>query len=186
MQSSRGLINGSRVLRTAICRLQRNAAVATAVRCQMPLFVSPVRGFSASPVSSSLFTDYVKSVKESVKEVNVAYLDKILQEDPTGLRDNFHLFDVREPYEWNEEHIPYAIYTGRGCLERDIEKLVSDTSDEIVLYCAGGNRSILAADTLKRMGYTNVSFLSGGMGAWKRAQKRIIQNFKTYSERAEY
>ena len=43
----------------------------------------------------------------------------------------------RETYEWNEEHIPYALYTGRGCLERDVEGIVPDVQDEIVVYCVG-------------------------------------------------
>jgi rhodanese-related sulfurtransferase len=78
----------------------------------------------------------------------------------------------RETYEWNEDHIPYATYTGRGNLERDIvsairiidtkEGIVPNVNDEIVLYCAGGFRSLVAADTLIKMGYKNVKSLNGG------------------------
>jgi len=89
---------------------------------------------------------------------------------------------IRETYEWNEEHIPYAYYTGRGCLERDIESLVPDTTDEIILYCAGGNRSLIAAHNLKEMGYTNVKSLKGGIGEWKRSGKMVNRSSTTYGD----
>lgn len=51
-------------------------------------------------------------------------------------------------------------------IERDIEKTVPDTSAAIVLYCGGGYRSVLAADALQRMGYTNVESMMGGYRGW--------------------
>ena len=82
----------------------------------------------------------------------------------------------RETYEWNEDHIPHAVYTGRGNLERDIEGMVPNVEDEVVLYCAGGFRSLVAADTLKKMGYKNVKSLKGGIGGWKREGKVAIKS----------
>ncbi|KAI8610363.1 Rhodanese-like domain-containing protein [Chytriomyces sp. MP71] len=93
----------------------------------------------------------------------------------------------KETYEWNEGRIPHAFYTGRGNLERDIETYVPDTHDDIVLYCAGGVRSLLAAESLKRMGYKNVSSLAGGIGAWKAAGEEVhAPPGKTFSTREEY
>ena len=54
-------------------------------------------------------------------------------------------------------------------LERDIEKLIPDKDADIVLYCGGGYRSALAADSLQRMGYTNVVSMDGGIRAWREA-----------------
>ncbi|KAJ3180151.1 hypothetical protein HDU85_004154 [Gaertneriomyces sp. JEL0708] len=146
-----------------------------------------IRAFSQTPATLGLFSDYVSQLKPNVKEISPEQLHAKLTKDPAnGPPPTLHVLDVRETYEWNEEHLPFAVYTGRGCLERDIESLVPDLYDEVILYCAGGNRSIVAADTLKKMGYQNVSSLAGGIGAWKKAGQPLVQNFQMYSERAQY
>jgi sulfur-carrier protein adenylyltransferase/sulfurtransferase len=76
--------------------------------------------------------------------------------------------DVREPDEWEEGHIPGAIYTGRGRLEQRIEGLVPDKTRELVVYCSAGNRSAFAAKALGEMGYESVVNLAGGFSDWKR------------------
>src|SRR5213082_1511308 len=77
------------------------------------------------------------------------------------------LVDVREKYEWNDGHIPGAIHVPRGFLELQIEEAVPDKEKTVVLYCAGGVRSLMAGTTLQQMGYKNVISMSGGFGAWK-------------------
>jgi sulfur-carrier protein adenylyltransferase/sulfurtransferase len=77
------------------------------------------------------------------------------------------LVDVREKIEWNEGHIPGAIHVPRGYLELQIEEAVPDKSKTVVLYCAGGVRSLMAGATLKQMGYENAISMSGGFGQWK-------------------
>jgi sulfur-carrier protein adenylyltransferase/sulfurtransferase len=77
------------------------------------------------------------------------------------------LVDVREKYEWNDGHIPGAIHVPRGFLELQIEEAVPDKSKTVVLYCAGGVRSLIAGSTLKQMGYKNAISMSGGFGQWK-------------------
>src|SRR6266705_329638 len=77
------------------------------------------------------------------------------------------LVDVREKLEWNEGHIPGAIHVPRGYLELQIEEAVPDKSKTIVLYCAGGVRSLIAGVTLQQMGYQNPISMSGGFGQWK-------------------
>src|SRR5437868_7874810 len=77
------------------------------------------------------------------------------------------LVDVREKYEWNEGHIPGAIHVPRGFLELQIEEAVPDKSKKVVLYCAGGVRSLIAGNTLKQMGYKDPISMSGGFGQWK-------------------
>ena len=83
--------------------------------------------------------------------------------------DRFHLVDVREESEWAEGRLPGAIHLGKGVIERDVEEALPDLDAEIVLYCGGGYRSALAADNLRRMGYTNVASMDGGIRAWRDA-----------------
>ena len=76
------------------------------------------------------------------------------------------LIDVREQDEFRAGHLPGARGIGRGILEYHIADEVPDAEREIVLYCRGGNRSALAADSLRQMGYTNVYSMRGGFRAW--------------------
>ena len=80
--------------------------------------------------------------------------------------DSFSLVDVREDNEWQKAHAVGAIHLGKGIIERDIETTIPDHDAEIILYCGGGYRSALAADTLQLMGYTNVSSMDGGWKVW--------------------
>lgn len=77
--------------------------------------------------------------------------------------------DVREHPEVNLGRIPGALHIPRGTLERDIMGNVADPDARIVLYCSSGNRSAFAAESLKLMGYTNVSSLDGGFRGWAEA-----------------
>lgn len=79
------------------------------------------------------------------------------------------LIDTREPAEWDAGHIAGAAPVPRGVLETRIEQLAPDVDQAIVLYCASGGRSALAADSLQRMGYRNVVSLAGGFNAWRDA-----------------
>jgi rhodanese-related sulfurtransferase len=77
------------------------------------------------------------------------------------------LIDVRESEDFANEHAAGAVHMSRGTLELKIEEKVSDTAAPIICYCGGGSRSALAAESLQRMGYTNVASLAGGFKAWK-------------------
>jgi rhodanese-related sulfurtransferase len=81
--------------------------------------------------------------------------------------EQFHLVDVREESEWARDHLPGALYLGKGIIERDVEQQLPDTDAEIVLYCGGGFRSALAADNLQKMGYTKVFSMDGGIRDWR-------------------
>lgn len=73
--------------------------------------------------------------------------------------------DVREANEWNLGRLPGAVFLPRGQLESKIEELTPRES-RVVIYCARGNRSALAADTMQEMGYANVASMSGGFQQW--------------------
>lgn len=108
------------------------------------------------------FLKLVNDAKSRVKECTVA--------DVTARKASgqpFHLVDIREDNEWEAGHAKGAIHLGKGIIERDIERKIPDHDAEIILYCGGGFRSALAADTLQKMGYRNVCSMAGGWRAWK-------------------
>ncbi len=96
----------------------------------------------------------------NVHEVSVAETVAALV-DPSA-----RLIDVREDREWAAGHAADAVHVARGVIERDIELLMPDRGTLIFLYCGGGFRSILSADSLQQMGYTNVHSVTGGWRAW--------------------
>jgi len=86
--------------------------------------------------------------------------------DKLARGEHFRLLDVREESEYAAGHLPGAEPLGKGIIERDIEARVPALDAEIVVYCGGGYRSALAADSLGRMGYTNVWSMFGGFRGW--------------------
>ena len=111
---------------------------------------------------SPRFLQLVQDAKQRVKEWNV---DQVKAKLDRG--EKFHLVDVREEGEFARDHIPGAVHLGKGIIERDVEERIPDTGAEIVLYCGGGFRSALAADNLRKMGYTNVISMDGGYRGWR-------------------
>ena len=83
--------------------------------------------------------------------------------------DDLSIIDVREREEFVQGHLPAAKFIPRGHLELQIEQFESNRDKPLVLYCAGGVRSALAARNLKEMGYTDVISLIGGFNGWKNA-----------------
>src|SRR6266702_2906142 len=90
-------------------------------------------------------------------------------------RKDIVLVDVREKHEWNEGYIPGAVHVPRGYLELQIEEAVPDKSKTVVLYCAGGVRSLMAGKTLQEMGYGKAISMSGGFGGWKGQGYAFVQ-----------
>lgn len=110
------------------------------------------------------FVRLVDSVKVRVKECTVADLQTRLAK-----KEQIHFIDIREDHEYWIDHAVGARHLGRGIIERDIEAVIPDKQASIVLYCGGGYRSILAADALQQMGYTDVTSLHGGIKALREA-----------------
>lgn len=79
------------------------------------------------------------------------------------------LIDVREESDWKEGHAEGAKHLSRGVIELEIEDELPDPTQPIICYCGGGSRSALVAESLQKMGYTNVRSLAGGMRAWQEA-----------------
>jgi len=104
--------------------------------------------------------ELVENAKTRIREVTATDVrTRMSAGDPIAL------IDIREQNEWNLGHIPGATYIGRGVLESNIEVRVPRDA-KVVLYCARGNRSALAAATLQDMGYTDVASMAGGIQEW--------------------
>jgi len=110
------------------------------------------------------FLKLVNEAKSRVKETDMAGYKKMLADGSKPV-----LIDVREDSEWEAGHARGAIHVGKGVIERDIETKVPDKGAKLVLYCGGGFRSALAADSLQQMGYTDVISLDGGWGAYQKS-----------------
>src|SRR5947209_12380038 len=97
------------------------------------------------------------------------------------------IVDVREKQETDAGMLPGAKHVPRGYLELRIEETVPDRGADVVLYCAGGTRSLLAAKTLAEMGYTRVRSMAGGFSAWKDAGLPLDTPVRlTDAQRARY
>ena len=116
--------------------------------------------FTLPDMAQKSATDLVNESKARIKEVS--------PRDVQGMQErgeNVVYLDVREPQEWNLGHLPRAIHIPRGTLESAVEARIP-RGQKVVIYCAGGNRSAFAADTMQQMGYTDVSSMSGGFREW--------------------
>jgi rhodanese-related sulfurtransferase len=111
----------------------------------------------------------VDEAKLTIPEISAADTNEKLQNGEVHV-----LLDVREPAEWEKGHAPKAIHAPRGLLEwladpsyaNHEPRLAGRTNSAIVVMCASGGRSLLAARTLREMGYTDVSSMTGGINSW--------------------
>jgi len=108
------------------------------------------------------YTDLIASVRKETKEVSLEEIKRRLEAKAPMV-----LVDVREKEENRAGYIPGALSVPRGFLEIQIEQRVPDKNAPVVLYCAGGTRSALAAATLQELGYTHVETANPGFVRWK-------------------
>jgi rhodanese-related sulfurtransferase len=104
--------------------------------------------------------DLIDEAKQQIKEVTPEQV-----RDMQSLNERAVYLDVREPNEWNLGRIPHAIHLPRGNLETKVEAIIQ-RSQKVVIYCARGNRSALAALTMKQMGYEDVASMARGFQGW--------------------
>jgi rhodanese-related sulfurtransferase len=113
----------------------------------------------------------VAEARQTVAELTVAQVKEELEQGQAGL-----VLDVREPAEWEKGHIPGVLLAPRGMLEWYADsttpyakpELTARREARIIVTCASGGRSMLAAQTLKSMGYTNVVNMAGGFNEWSK------------------
>jgi len=111
---------------------------------------------------SPRFLKIVDDAKSRIKQTNVDEVKKMMDRG-----DKFVLIDVREESEFAKDHLPGAIRLGKGVIERDIEATVPEPATPLVIYCGGGFRSAIAAESLQKMGYTDVLSMDGGIRGWR-------------------
>jgi molybdopterin/thiamine biosynthesis adenylyltransferase len=105
--------------------------------------------------------EIIEEVRTEIPEVSV---DEVKAEQDQG--GDFVLLDVRDDDERRAGYIPGAIHVTRGMLELSIDDYVTDPDQKVILYCAGGVRSLLAAKSLKDMGYADTISMAGGYRGW--------------------
>lgn len=106
------------------------------------------------------FLALVADAKKHIQEIDIAEYKRLRERGEAG-----QLVDVRDDREWEAAHAAGAIHLSKGIIERDIETTIPDKHARLILYCGGGFRSALAADNLRKMGYTGVISLDGGWRA---------------------
>jgi sulfur-carrier protein adenylyltransferase/sulfurtransferase len=115
------------------------------------------------------YKQLMEEVRETVPEVTV---DEVKTRVEQG--EHWTLLDVREREEYRDGHLEGALSLPRGFLEMRVEEAVPDKNTPLLTYCASGVRSLMAARTLKDMGYEHVVSLAGGYTAWKNAGNRWV------------
>ena len=120
-----------------------------------------------------MVTTVSNMVSEAKQRVENLTVDQVSQELERG---EALVVDLREPEERTQQGvIPGAVFAPRGMLEfwadptSPYHRAEFDPNRRIILHCASGGRSALAADMLRELGYTNVAHLDGGLKAWKEA-----------------
>jgi rhodanese-related sulfurtransferase len=120
------------------------------------------------------YLDVDDLVKEALAEMKAVTADQLMKKIDEG--EMILLLDVREPNEFNAGYIPGAVNMPRGVVEFNIANqnywdeamlYMPLKDEEIVLYCKKGKRSILAASALKKLGYSNVTYLKDGWKKWE-------------------
>jgi rhodanese-related sulfurtransferase len=120
---------------------------------------------------SPKFLHLVTEAKQRINEIDSTNLKSKIDQ-----QSDLYLIDVREDHEWLTGHIPSAIHIGKGVIERDIEKTIPDFQAPIVVYCSGGFRCALVADSLQNMGYTNIHSLDKGSQGWLDSGYKLVKS----------
>jgi molybdopterin/thiamine biosynthesis adenylyltransferase/rhodanese-related sulfurtransferase len=108
------------------------------------------------------YADLLREARSQIREVSPQEVDALAPGSAI-------LVDVREASEWEQGHIPGAHHVSKSYVEQQIEAVAPDRDAQVILYCAGGVRSLFAAQTLAKMGYTDVASMSQGFQGWKSA-----------------
>ena len=124
--------------------------------------------------------DFLVAARQEIPEVSV---QEVQERGQPG--DDFVLLDVRENDEVRAGYIDGAVAIPRGFLEFQVAGKVPQTDKEIIVYCAGGARSLLAAQVLRSMGYGNVSSMAGGVTRWKDAGFPVQRDRQLSAEQLE-
>ena len=124
--------------------------------------------------------DFLAAARQDIPELSVEEVEERRRHG-----DNFVLLDVREKDEVRTGYIEDSVSIPRGFLEFQIAGKLPDTDQEVVVYCAGGVRSLLAAKVMREMGYDQVSSMAGGMTRWKDLGYPVVRDREMGAEQLE-
>ena len=110
------------------------------------------------------YADLLREARAQIREVTPQQVNALRESVTPPV-----LIDVREASEWEQGYIPGAVHISKSYIEQQVEAKAPDRDAEVILYCAGGVRSLFAAQAIAGMGYTNVASMSGGFQQWKGA-----------------
>ncbi len=103
-------------------------------------------------------------------KISIEALKELMRSD-----EEYALIDVREPMEYDRGHIFRTNNLQRSLLEFRISELVSVRHTRVILCDDNGQRAVLAADTLEKNGFSNVTYLDGGINAWEKAGNLVVK-----------
>lgn len=125
--------------------------------------------------------EWLHDLRGSIPQLSPEDVKRLLQ------NGGVTIVDVREGEEYRAGHVPGAVHLPRGFLELQAESKLPARDAKLVAYCAGGARSLFAAETLRRMGYADVSSMRGGYTRWKQnGHPFVVQEVLTPGERERY
>ncbi len=113
-------------------------------------------------------TEWLNRLRERIGEISPE------EAAAEGERGAVILVDVREGDEFRSEHVKNALHLPRGFLELQAEQQIPDKAQPLVTYCRSGVRSLFAAETLEKLGFSHVRSMAGGFRAWKDAGLPVI------------
>ena len=118
--------------------------------------------------------ELIQQARAEIREIGVAEASGFMEQGPT-------VIDVREPNEYVVGFVPDAINIPRGILEFKLDSFpqLADREKPVLVYCKSGGRSALAAQTLQRLGFSNVASLAGGFDGWIAAGKGMQKDPST-------
>jgi molybdopterin/thiamine biosynthesis adenylyltransferase/rhodanese-related sulfurtransferase len=123
--------------------------------------------------------EFIRQIKSRINEIDPSAVHELVG-------DGVAIVDVRETDEFATGHLPGAVHVPRGYLESRIDGIVPDHSQRVVLYCASGNRSALAAKTMTEdLGYEHVESMTGGITLWKDRGYAVVVPKTLSSEQRE-
>jgi len=125
--------------------------------------------------------EFIRQVKSQINEIDPSTVHELVG-------DGVAFVDVRETDEFASGHLPGAVHIPRGYLESRIDGIVADRAQRVVVYCASGTRSALAAKTLADdLGYEHVESMTGGITLWKdRGYEVVIPKTLSAEQRERY
>lgn len=131
-----------------------------------------------SQMAPKSLMDFVKAAKAQIREWSPQQAHEFLQE-----RNDALVLDVRESSEHEQGHIQGALLVPRGLLEaaadsgfpQHVPQLANARQRPVVVYCATGGRSAMAAATLQMMGFEQVYSVDGGFGRWEKEGLPVVR-----------